>query len=369
MPAAKKPSNCHFVTGSDEAGVKRAARELAAELAPGADAFGMDVIDGAVDTVEACVRQAEAAVGAVLTLPFLGGTKLVWLKSATFLQDTVAGRSEAVLAVLEKLCDVLESGLPDGITFLLSAPGADKRRTAYKRLVKVCETRVVDMPSFGFGAGEEALVDWTAGRAVERGVRLEPGAVEALAARVGLNTAQLEIELDKLHTGFGSACVITAGDVRLLVPQTRDGGIFDLSNAIQVRDLPLALETLEQLFRQGEKAVGILLAAIVPTIRNLLLMKDLTGRHRLRPGGFAKQFATQLEKIPTEETSHLPRKKDGTLNAYPLSLAAGHAANYSLPELQSGFLACGAAAQQLFSGTLEEDVVLARLLVGILSRS
>jgi DNA polymerase III subunit delta len=369
MAAAKKLSQCYFVTGSDEAGVKRSARALADELAPGADAFGMDVIDGAVDSVEACVRQAEAAVGAVLTMPFLGGRKLVWLKSATFLQDTVAGRSESVLEVVERLCGILESGLPEGITFLLSAPGADKRRSAYKRLVKACDTRVVDMPNFGFGAGEEALVDWTAGRAIERGVRLEPGAVEALAARVGLNPGQLEIELDKLHTAFGTAGLVGPGDVRLLVPQTRDGGIFDLSNAIQVRDLALALETLEQLFRQGEKAVGILLAAIVPTVRSLLLMKDLSSRHRLRPGGFAKQFAAQLDKLAPEETSHLPRKKDGSLNAYPLSLSTMHAANYSLPELQAGFRACATAAQQLFSGTLEDDVVLARLLVGILARS
>jgi len=114
---------------------------------------------------------------------------------------------------------------------------------------------------------------------------------------------------------------------------------------------------------------GILLAAIVPTVRSLLLMKDLSSRHRLRPGGFAKQFAAQLDKLAPEETSHLPRKKDGSLNAYPLSLSTMHAANYSLPELQAGFRACATAAQQLFSGTLEDDVVLARLLVGILARS
>lgn len=356
------------MAGSDEAGVKRAAKVLSEKLAPGADAFGMEIVDGAVDGVDAAVSKIEAALGAVMTLPFLGGKKLVWLKSAAFLADTVTGRSEVVLTSLEKLADALESGLPEGVEFLMSAPGADKRRSAYKRFVKACDTEVVDMPDFGFRGGEEALIEWTGGLARERGLKLSPEAVETLAARVGLETAQMASELDKLETAFGKSTPVDAEAVRNLVPQTREGGIFDLSGAVLRRDLPLALDTLAQLFRQGEKGVGILLAAIVPTVRNLVVMKDLMQRHRISPGGYANQFAATLGRLPAEETTHLPRKKDGGLNAYPLSLAASHASNFTLTELLHGFQACASAAQQLFSGTLGDDVILARLLLGMLAR-
>ncbi|MEX1119037.1 MAG: DNA polymerase III subunit delta [Terrimicrobiaceae bacterium] len=365
---SQKPVSCHFVAGSDEVGVKRAAKALSEKLAPGADAFGMEIIDGAVDGADAAAGKVEAALGAVMTLPFLGGKKLVWLKSAAFLADTVTGRSEAVLAALEKLADALENGLPEGVEFLMSAPGADKRRSAYKRFVKVCETEVVDMPDFGFRGGEEALIEWTGGLTRERGLKLNPGAVETLAARVGLDTAQMASELDKLETAFGKSTPVDADAIRELVPQTREGGIFDLSGAVLRRDLPLALDTLAQLFRQGEKGVGILLAAIVPTVRNLVVMKDLMRRHRISPGGYATQFAAALGRLPEEETSHLPRKKDGGLNAYPLSLAASHASNFTLAELVGGFRACATAGQQLFSGTMSDDVILARLLLGMLSR-
>jgi DNA polymerase-3 subunit delta len=365
---SQKPGACYFVAGSDEAGVKRAAKVLSEKLAPGADAFGMEIVDGAVDGVDAAVSKIEAALGAVMTLPFLGGKKLVWLKSAAFLADTVTGRSEAVLTSLEKLADALENGLPEGVEFLMSAPGADKRRSAYKRFVKACETEVVDIPDFGFRGGEEALIEWAGGLARERGLKLSPEAVETLAARVGLETAQMASELDKLETAFGKSAPVDAEAVRNLVPQTREGGIFDLSGAVLRRDLPLALDTLAQLFRQGEKGVGILLAAIVPTVRNLVVMKDLMQRHRISPGGYANQFAATLGRLPAEETTHLPRKKDGGLNAYPLSLAASHASNFTLTELLHGFQACASAAQQLFSGTLGDDVILARLLLGMLSR-
>jgi len=49
---ATKRTTCYFITGSDESAVKKAAVALAAELAPGADAFGLETIDGAVETVE-----------------------------------------------------------------------------------------------------------------------------------------------------------------------------------------------------------------------------------------------------------------------------------------------------------------------------
>ena len=168
----------------------------------------------------------------LLTLPFLGGSKLVWLKNASFFADSVAGRSESVLVALEKLCGILISGFPDGVSFLLSAPLADKRRAAFRSLSKLAATQIHDLPDLGFRGDEEAIVEWTTSRVRERDLQLDSDALEILAARVGLDTLQLESELEKLETAFGNARPVTADDVRILVPQTREGGIFDLSEAV-----------------------------------------------------------------------------------------------------------------------------------------
>ena len=119
--------------------MRKAASALAQELAPGADVFGLETIDGAVDSVDAAAKSVQETMQSLLTLPFLGGSKLVWLKNASFLADSVAGRSESVLAALEKLCGVLNSGLPQGVSFLLSAPLADKRRAAFKSLSRLAD--------------------------------------------------------------------------------------------------------------------------------------------------------------------------------------------------------------------------------------
>lgn len=368
MPAAKKKtasSNIHFVTGSDEAAVKKAATGLAAELAPSDDPFAVETIDGATATVDEAESRIRATIEALLTVPFFGGEKLVWLKSASFFADSVAGRSETVTKAIEELLSVLERGLPDGVVFLLSAIDPDKRRSAYKTLGKLANVHLFDKPDFGWGATEDDIVDWVTRRAAQAGLRLDPDAAAVLAARVGAETRQLDNEIEKLLVAFGSDEALTVEQVRELVPATRAGGIFDLSNAIAQRDVRLCVRTLDQLFRQGEKGVGILLAAILPTVRNLLVVKDLMETHRIPPPAQPQFFAGALKRLPESALAHLPRKKDGSLSTYPLGIAAMNCRRYTLPELHAALLACERANRDLVTTQLAESIVLSRLLVEI----
>lgn len=369
MAAKKTSSKIHFVAGNDEAEVKKTALDLSRRLAPDADAFGLEIVDGGVESVEAAGSRLRQTMDALATLPFLGGTKLVWLKSATFLADSVTGSSENTLSQVEKFCDFLEEGLPDGVSFLLSAVKPDKRRSAYKRLSKIANTTICDKPELGFGGGEEEIIDWTANEVRKRGLLISEPGIEVLASRVGLEPSRLRTELDKLETAFDTSQKIGPSEVRDLVSATRQSGIFDLGNAIQARNLPLALATLDQLFRQGEKGVGILLASIAPTIRNLLVAKSLLVRHKLRPPSDAKFFGSSLSKLPPEETSHLPRKKDGGINAYGLGLAAIGSSKYSLEELQRGIQDCAEANWRLVTSQSSDQTILTRLLAALMQEN
>ncbi|MFI0347771.1 MAG: DNA polymerase III subunit delta, partial [Chthoniobacterales bacterium] len=312
--------------------------------------------------------QIESTLQAILTFPFLGDGKLVWLKGATFLKDSPVGRSAAVQDALEKLLTILKEGFPHGTTLLISAPEPDKRRSFYKELSKMATVTLCDKPDFGFNATEHDLITWVMQRAKERDIKLDYEAAELLAARIGANSGQIEIELTKLATAIGEGQQITVGIIRDLVPLTRAGGIFDLSNAISKRDLPLSLDTLQQLRRQGESAIGILLAAIVPTMRNLLLAKDLMRRHRMKPPEKPFFFSTALQKLPESEVSHLPRKKDGTLNLYGLGLAASHTNRFEHSELVEGFLACCDVNERLLRSQDAEETLLTQLVIRLMAR-
>ncbi len=173
-PAGAKNAAVRVVAGSDEAEVKRRAAELAEEMAgPDAGEFGRDVIDGMADNADQAAGRIHETRQALLTLPFFGGEKLVWLKNANFLADTILGRSAAVAEALEHLQETLTEGLPGGVKFLLSAIDLDKRRTFYKALGKAGEIEVFDKVDSSRGGWEEAAGSMIETRA--RGARAADG--------------------------------------------------------------------------------------------------------------------------------------------------------------------------------------------------
>lgn len=353
MPAAKAKtlSAIQAVLGSDDAEVKQIARALAEQMTPpGGGDFGREIIDGTASGADDAAQRVNLAIEALLTLPFFGGEKLVWLKDANFLGDTVTGRAAAVTGALEELLALLTKGLPEGVAFLLSASEVDKRRSFYKGLQKVAKVSVCDKLDTSKAGWEEAAMEMAADIARGLAVELEADALELLAIRTGGDRRTLQSELEKLSLYRPSPqCTVTRADVDNLVPMTGAAGVFELGNALASRDTRRCLKLLDQLFSQEESPVGILLVAIVPTVRNLLAVKDLMERHRLARPAQAFFFGKTLEKLPEEARAHLPRKKDGSVNAYALGIAAQHAHRYALPELIS--------AQKK---TLEANVALVR---------
>ncbi len=218
--------------------------------------------------------------------------------------------------------------------FLLSAIDPDKRRTFYKALGKVCEVEVFDKVDSSRGGWEEAAGAMIETRARGRGLAMGRGAVELLAMLTGGDSRQVDNELEKIDLYLGPGRrEAKLEDVRTLVPLTRAGVVFELGNALAARETSRCFALVEQLLKQGESAVGILLVAIVPTVRSLLLVKDLMQRHRLSPPQQPWFFGGTLNKLPPEATEHLPRKKDGTINAFALGLAAVHAKRFEIPRI------------------------------------
>ncbi len=373
MPkAAAKSStakaNIHAVVGSDESEVKRVAAELAAKLTPpDAGDFGLEIIDGSGDNADQSASRVRAAIEALQTLPFFGG-KLVWLKNANSLGDSVIGRSAAVQSALEELGDVLDAGLARDITFLLSATEVDKRRTFYKSLGKVAEVQVLDKLDASRSGWEEEATEIVRGRARARGLIFEEdGARDLFVLLTGGDTRQIENELEKLDLYVGAERRVTAEEVRTLVPLSRAGVIFELGNALAACDLDRALALVRGLLDQGETAIGILLVAILPTIRNLLLAKDLMERHRMPRPSAPFSFISALNRLPASATEHLPRKKDGAVNGYALGLAAMSAHRFGVDQLIAGLEACLEANLQLVSSQLDHELILTEIVVKLLA--
>ena len=413
MPKAKTkaPSaNTYAVLGSDEAEVKRAAAELASNLTPaGAGDFGLETIDGAADNADQAEARVRSAIEALQTLPFFGSTKVVWLKNVNFLGDDQKARSAAVQSVLEELSELIDTGFGPGITLLMSATDVDKRRSFYKALLKRAEVQVFDRLDSGRSGWEEQALEMVQQRAKKRKLQFDEDALDLFVLLTGGDTRQIDNELEKIDTycstGFQSAGRtdssrgepvgragvspaqprtadkmsarptakmavprVTAELVRELVPLSRAGVIFELGNALAARDLQLSLKLVRRLLDQGESAIGILLVAIVPTIRNLLLAKDLMERYRLPRPHSPFQFISAINRLPAEATDHLPRKKDGSVNAYALGIAAQQAGRFETTQLIQAMQACLKANVQLVTTQLDHELILTEVVVKLLAR-
>ena len=285
MPKAKakiSASNVHAVVGSDESEVKRVAAELAAKLTPpGAGEFGIEVIDACADNVDQAISKIRLAIEALQTLPFFGGAKLVWFKNANCMADSVLGRSASVLGALEELGNILEAGLAPDVTLLISATETDKRRSFYKTLAKRADVQVIDRLDSSRAGWEEEATEVVRRRAKARDLQFEEDALDLFVLLTGGDTRQIENELEKIDLHLGSERRVQADHVRDLVPLSRAGVIFELGNALAACDLKRALMLVKRLLDQGESAIGILLVAVLPTIRNLLLVKDLMEQHKI----------------------------------------------------------------------------------------
>jgi len=372
VPKAKTKAasaNIYAVLGSDEVEVKRVAAELASNLTPpGAGDFGLEVIDGAADNVDQAEARVRSAIEALQTLPFFGSTKVVWLKNVNFLGDDQKARSAAVQSALEELSELVGIGFGPGVTLLISATDLDKRRSFYKTLLRRAEVQVFDRLDSGRSGWEEEALEIVQQRTKKRKLQFDDGALDLFVLLTGGDTRQIENELEKIDTFLGKDREVHTDLVRDLVPLSRAGVIFELGNSLAARDLQLSLKLVRRLLDQGESAIGILLVAIVPTIRNLLLAKDLMKRYRLPRPHSPFQFISAINRLPTEATDHLPRRKDGSINAYALGIAAQQASRFETTQLMQAMRACLEANVQLVTTQLDHELILTEVVVKLLQQ-
>lgn len=368
--AASGAENILAFVGSDEAQVKEAALVRFRQLVPPEEAdFGAEVIDGVAENAEGATRAVAQTINALQTLPFFGGRKVVWLKGANFFADNQTGKAASVLEAADSLGEVIAAGLPDGVVFLLSAPSIDKRRAFYKKLSKTGRVHSFDRPDTGRDGWQQQVLPHARGLARERGLEFEPEALELFVLLAGDSAAQMESELEKLDLFLGPGeRSVGIDQVRRQVALTRAGVVFELGDRIARRDLAGALETIDHLIYQGESPIGILLAAVAPAVRRLLVAQELIERHGVRAGRNYRAFEAEVSRLPAGVIAHLPRKKDGGLSVYPIFLAASESRRFTGGELRAALGACLEANRALVTSSLDPRLVLERLVVRLLTR-
>ena len=281
MPAAK---NFIFLCGQDDFLVARAGKQrfeaLAAEVP---DEFSRETING----FAANDGEVEGAVNrfrdAVQTVSMFGGRRLVWLKDVNFLADTVTGRAESTLRLVEDLQQILAAVNPEETLVLVTATPVDRRRSFPKWCEKNADFSLVG----GDGEGaSEALAGVVLTEAKEFGASFGEGAIDLLLAKIGPNTRLLVEETRKLATYITPATTIEEEHVAELTPNVAEGDFFEAAEAFFSGDLKWTLQALHRHFFSGGDARPVI-SALQNRNRILLQVRALldAGDTRVGPRG------------------------------------------------------------------------------------
>ncbi len=202
---------------------------------PDAATFGREVLDGGETS-------GEAVVNAAATLPLMTALRLVVVRRAQELPQKHA----------ETLAAYAKDPNPTTRLLLLADEGlraSRDRRADHWLLGAVPAAAVVELPA---RQGRE-LATWLRQRSALEGLGLSDEAARMLVDWVGEDSAALLGEARKAALAGGpDNRAVGVNEGRAVVGEHRVAGVFELTRAVEHRDLGLALRTLDRLLATEE---------------------------------------------------------------------------------------------------------------------
>jgi DNA polymerase-3 subunit delta len=255
------------------------------------------------------VNLSELMSGVKQSTLFSGG-RLLWVSNPPYLssskkKENTAGEEESPAtrrsgkehAGEEELLAFLQGEITDSV-IIFSVHDVDRR----KKLVKAIEEAgmLIDFSSLK-GA---FLKKWIKEQFSKEKKKVEEEALNELVERLGENLHLLKREIEKIVTYMAGERIVTRALVQYLVPESRQGNIFNLVESIGQKNIKGAFFHLHKLRRQNEHPL-VILAMVARQFRLLyqflvLQEKGLSQREiiaflKVQPF-VARELASQVER-------------------------------------------------------------------------
>ena len=356
-----------FICGDDDYLVSRKGKVWFAEQSKEAmDDLSKEVIDGRASNyaeVEEALSRFRAAVD---TLSMFGDRKVVWLKDASFLADSVTGRAQSTLNLLESLKDFLSRIDPSVVGVLITAQPVDKRRSFYKWCQKTADFTLL-AASRDTSEVCAALISEECEKA---GLTMTRDAMELLIGRTGGHTRLIVEETRKLCTfATGSSEPISERLVSELVPNFGEADFFEAADAFFSLNLGWTLTALRRHFFTNSEARP-LLGSLQSRNRLLIQLRALLDAGALRRGGVsraglesaARRYGSHFGKAPEKSNLNV-----FTQHPFYLSKLMNTATRAPLKKLIRFQMAFADAFEAIIERPNEQEEVCRKLAVKCLS--
>ncbi len=301
--SSKKSYPLFLLTGNDVQAIDADAKALFAQLAgddPGE--FNTEIINE--DERGPRRELIMAAINAVKTPAFMGGSKTVWLKNFTGFTAEGNAKSKSDSMGLGALAAMLAEGLPPDVNFIISGPDCDVKKSLATTCAKIGEVRVFRKPERGKKNWREDMAKCLQTVANRKGITLSMQTRDALIDALGGETQLIECELDKLACYVGPGHTITPDDVHELCASATDEPGWAINDIIGRRDLSGTLAIIERLQAQEQNPDEVargLINALAARFLQLLQIRLFMAEHHLRKSIDLQGFLSGLSSTPEKK--------------------------------------------------------------------
>lgn len=202
-----------------------------------------DVFDGDNITVN-------NLIGACRTLPMMAKRRLVIVRRAEEMAQKLNDKDQ------REFFGYMAAPEPSTVLMLVVTK-FDGRRTWINEARKHHWLVTCSVPGDDDKKIDAWLTQWITAEMKGRKIAAEPGVVDRLVAWIGPELGMLSDALERLSL-YTAGAPITLAAVDELVTPVREIESFDLSDAILMRDLPMALANISQLKTQRVEALMVL---------------------------------------------------------------------------------------------------------------
>ena len=358
-----------FICGDDDFLVCEKGKEWFAEQTKDLmDDLSWEVVDGRAGNyaeVNSALNQFRSAVD---TRSMFGERKVVWLKDVNFLADSVTGRAQGTLDLLDDLKPFLDGIDPSSVGVLITAQPVDRRRIFFKWMNSTADFTALEAGKNAAEACANLIVE----ECDKVGAKISRSAIQTLVAKVNGNTRMIVAETRKLCTYVGEGGEeISERLVLELVPNFGDADFFEATDAFFSLKLGWTLEALRRHFFTNNDSRG-LLGSLQSRNRLLIQLRTLMDAGAIKVGyrGIAKgELEAAAQTYGRHYGGHSEKSNLNvfTQNPWYLGRLADTAQKVSLKKLVDFQIAFTEAFEAIIRRPNEEEEVCCEMAVKCLS--
>ena len=323
-----------------------------------------------LETLDGRIMSMGDVIDQVCTFSFFGGKLLLVRHTPMFAVKVGPGEVSYSEKDLNRLSEMVHSGLPDGHFLVMTAGSLDRRRKIVKTLEKnglIIDCTVPQGARKADLDDQRQILEDVAKTVLARsGKTMEPAAFSELLDRTGFNPALFAQNLDKLMVYTGDRAAISRTDVEAIIARDKKDPVFSLTNAMMEKNVSQALFYLSSLRKDGFHPLQIL-KSFENLVRRMLLFKafslEFSEKHpnirmeRMNFNGFKQQVLPAV--IAHDQTLQDP-VKDLVLapnpnSPYPIFQTFQKSIRFSLNELRDALISLGDLDFALKSSSVDAD--------------